>query len=120
MVPNPAEEQGPSGARPVEQSQHQTEGATFVNVVAHALHAMLGQNAFKDLVLVAPPETLGELRSAIHKTVAATVVRSLSKDLTHQTTRKSRRHSPPDRRPDSGPRASRLLVAAPPGFLVDE
>ena len=86
LVPDPATEQGPSGSRPVEQTTRQTDEASFVNVVAHALQALHGQNGFEALVLVAPATALGELRSAMHKSVAATVVRSMSKDLTNQTT----------------------------------
>ena len=86
VVPNAEEEQGPSGSRPAEQTVRQTQEATFVNVVAHTLHAMHGQGEFTSLVLVAAPRTLGELRSAIHKSVEATVVRSLDKDLTNHST----------------------------------
>ena len=86
LLPDSATEQGPSGSRPVEQSLKQTEEASFVNVVAHALQALHGQGGFTALVLVAAPATLGELRSALHKSVMGTVVRSLAKDLTHQTT----------------------------------
>ena len=87
LTPNAETEQGPSGSRPVEQSESQTAEASFVNVIAHALHAMHGQGEFKALVLVAAPATLGELRSAIHKSVAATVACSISKDLTNHTTK---------------------------------
>ena len=86
LTPDTAVEQGPSGSRPVEQTVRQTAEATFVNTVAHVLHAMHGQNAFSALVLVAPPATLGELRSALHHSLEATVVRSLPKDLTNHTT----------------------------------
>ena len=86
LTPDMKIEQGPSGSRPVEQTIHQTEGATFVNTIAHVLHAMHGQNEFTALVLVAAPKTLGELRSALHSSLESTVVHSLSKDLTNHTT----------------------------------
>ena len=86
MVPNAADAQGPSGSRPAEQTRHQTDEATFVNTLAHTLHTLHGQGGYTALVLVAAPQTLGELRSAIHKSVEATVVRSLDKDLTNHTT----------------------------------
>ena len=86
LTPDTAVEQGPSGSRPAEQTIAQTAGATFVNTVAHVLHAMHGKNEFSDLVLVAAPKTLGELRSALHTSLAATVVHSMPKDLTNHTT----------------------------------
>ena len=97
LTPDTDTEQGPSGSRPVEQTQRQTAEASFVNAVAHTLHAMHGQGDFTALVLVAAPQTLGELRSAVHKSVAAAVVHSISKDLTNHTTSdiaKALAHSP--------------------------
>ena len=86
LTPDTAVEQGPSGSRPAEQSVQQTQEASFVNTVAHVLQSMHGQNAYEALFLVAAPKTLGELRSALHKSVEGTVVGSLSKDLTNHTT----------------------------------
>lgn len=74
--------QGPAGARP-DQSPKQTGEATFVNELAHHLLTMRQQNRFEALVLVADPQTLGQLRSAIHKTVEQAVAFSISKDLTN-------------------------------------
>lgn len=84
LTPDTTAEQGPSGSRPPDQSLSQTHGASFVNTVAHVLQSMHGKNDFSALFLVAPPKTLGELRSALHKSVEGTVVGSLSKDLTNQ------------------------------------
>lgn len=86
LTPDTVVAQGPSGSRPAEQTVRQTQEATFVNTVAHILHAMHGQNEFTALVIVAPPKTLGELRSALHHSLEATIVHSLPKDLTNQTT----------------------------------
>ena len=84
LTPDTAVEQGPSGARPADQSLSQTHGASFVNTLAHVLQGMHGKNEFSALFLVAAPKTLGELRSALHKSVEGAVVGSLSKDLTNQ------------------------------------
>jgi protein required for attachment to host cells len=83
MVQDAMTEQGPSGSRPEEQTPKQTNEAGFANRLAHALHTMHQHGAFKDLVLVLDPQTLGQLRSSLHKTVEATVVRSIAKDLTN-------------------------------------
>ncbi len=83
MVQDAMTTQGPSGSRPEEQSPKQTNEAGFVNKLAHTLHTMHQHGAFQDLVLVVDPQTLGQLRACLHKTVEAAVVRSVAKDLTN-------------------------------------
>ena len=73
----------PSGSRPQDQSPKQTAEAGFANHLAHSLHRLHQQGRFKDLVLVVDPQTLGQLRSCLHKTVEAAVVRTVPKDLTN-------------------------------------
>ena len=53
--------------------------------IAQNLQAMKQQNGFEALVVVADPQTLGQLREAMHKTVESSVVKSLDKDLTNHT-----------------------------------
>ena len=81
----PHEEQGPSGHRPPEQSVKQTEEATFAKELGHALFAMHEKGEFKELVLAADPQTLGQVRAVLHKTVEAAIVLTLHKDYTHQS-----------------------------------
>jgi protein required for attachment to host cells len=83
MAQDAMAQQGPAGSRPEEQTPKQTDEAGFANRLAHTLHAMHQHGAFKDLVLVLDPQTLGQLRGSLHKTVEATVVRTLAKDLTN-------------------------------------
>ncbi|UPG72362.1 host attachment family protein [Roseomonas gilardii subsp. gilardii] len=77
--------QGPSGARPEDQSPKETGEATFAKQIAQTLQAMKLQNGFEALVVVADPQTLGQLREAMHKAVESSVVKSLDKDLTGHT-----------------------------------
>ena len=77
--------QGPSGSRPVEQSPQQTEEATFAKNLTKLLTSMHDDNAFKEMVLVADPQTLGEMRDAMHKPLEGAIVWSLSKDLTNNS-----------------------------------
>jgi len=77
--------QGPSGSRPEDQTPGQTSEATFSKQVAQALNALKQQNGFDALVLVADPQSLGQIREALHKTVDAAVIKSLSKDLTNHS-----------------------------------
>jgi protein required for attachment to host cells len=77
--------QGPSGSRPEDQSPGQTGEATFAKQIAQALNTLKERNDFDALVLVADPQTLGQIRSALHKTVENAVIKSLSKDLTNHS-----------------------------------
>jgi len=83
MSPDSMRDQGPAGSRPAEQTGQQTDEASFVNHLAHELHNMHQHGKFEHLVLVVDPQTLGQLRSCLHKTVEAAVVRSVPKDLTN-------------------------------------
>lgn len=74
---------GPSGSRPQEQAPGQTSEAGFANQLAQHLQALHGRNGFKALVLVADPQTLGQIRGALHGGVAAAVTHSVAKDLTN-------------------------------------
>ncbi|UFN49548.1 host attachment family protein [Roseomonas sp. OT10] len=84
LSPNP-DGQGPSGSRPDEQSPKETGEATFAKEIAQSLYALKTRNAFEALVLVADPQTLGQIRDALHKTVEASVVQSIPKNLTNHT-----------------------------------
>ena len=83
LTPDSTSEQGPSGSRPESQTPKQTDEASFANHLGSVLHTMLQQKHYTDLVLIADPQTLGQLRSCLHKTVESAVVFSLSKDLTN-------------------------------------
>ena len=85
LSPKDLSEEGPSGSRPEDQTPRQTDEATFAKQLAQALYKMAHGGKFKDLVLVADPQTLGQVRSAMHKTVEASLVFSLSKDLTNHS-----------------------------------
>jgi protein required for attachment to host cells len=59
---------------------------TFARHLADELAAAHVRGAFNRLVLVAPSEMLGNLRSAIDGALAAAVVGELAQDLTHLPT----------------------------------
>ena len=77
--------QGPSGSRPGDQTIHQTEEATFAKQLADALYAMRHKGDYKQIVLIADPQTLGQMRECLHKEVEASMVFTLSKDYTNQS-----------------------------------
>lgn len=77
---------GPSGSRPEEQTPRQTAEATFAKQLAEAINKMKQDGKFENLVLVADPQTLGQLRDVMHKTVQDSIVLTLAKDLTNHPT----------------------------------
>jgi len=62
---------------------HTYEKHVFAIHLAEELDKAHGKGAFDDLVLVAPPKALGELRAALGPNVKQQVAAELGKDLTH-------------------------------------
>jgi len=57
----------------------------FIRQVAMAIKQGLNAHTFEQLVLVAPPKALGELRAEIDPQAAKMIKADLNKDLTHLT-----------------------------------
>jgi protein required for attachment to host cells len=74
---------GPAGKRPTESTGQETDEATFAKQLANELYRRAHKGDFAALVLVADPQTLGEIRPSLHKEVQARVVTELAKTLTH-------------------------------------
>ncbi len=85
LTPQNLDEDGPSGSRPEEQTPRQTDEATFAKQLAEALFRRRDANDFKHLVLVADPQTLGQLRDTMHKIVSESIILSLDKELTNHS-----------------------------------
>lgn len=64
---------------------HRFEKQKFAHGIAKMLDAARVRKAFQHLVLVAPPETLGELRASLDKQTQALVTGEIAKDLTRHT-----------------------------------
>ncbi len=62
---------------------HRFEKQKFAQSMAKVLDKAAGKGAFDRLILVAPPETLGELRSSLGKLASGCVIAELAKDLTN-------------------------------------
>ncbi|WP_318251085.1 host attachment family protein [Pseudorhizobium pelagicum] len=86
VTPQNLEDDGPSGSRPPEQTIVQTDEATFAKQLANELYSMKHAHQFDKMVLAADPQTLGQLRDTMHKTVADSIVLSLNKVLTNHST----------------------------------
>ena len=86
LTPKNLAHEGPSGSRPEDQTPRQTDEATFAKQLAQTLFTMHERKTYQSLVLIVDPQTLGQLRSAMHKTVEASVVQTISKDYTNHST----------------------------------
>lgn len=74
--------EGPSGSRPQGDSQRDTDEATFAKQLAHWLNEHALKKSFAQLVLVADPKTLGQVRPQLHKEVTDRLVHESAKTLT--------------------------------------
>ncbi|MEO6382945.1 MAG: host attachment family protein [Thermomonas sp.] len=83
VTPKDLEDDGPSGSAPPEQTGAQTDEATFAKQLAHRLNHGALTNAYAHLVLVADPQTLGQMRPQLHKETVARLHGELVKDLTN-------------------------------------
>lgn len=71
---------------------HQEAEDRFATTLATALDAMVQRDAFKRLVLVAPPKMLGVLRTALRPDVKALIVAESAKTLTQHPVPEIERH----------------------------
>jgi protein required for attachment to host cells len=82
LKPSNLLDDGPSGVRPSEQSQHETDEATFAKQLAKDLYRRAHSSDFAALVLIADPQTLGQIRPLLHKEVQERLTAELGKTLT--------------------------------------
>lgn len=75
--------QGPSGVAPPEQTAEQTDEASFAKHVARKLNHGALTNEYADLVLVADPQTLGQMRPQLHKETLERLRGEFPKTLTN-------------------------------------
>lgn len=61
---------------------HRKEKRRFVEDIAKVLSEKLDQKAYDRLVVVAPPQALGDFRDAIPENVRTRIVNEVAKDLT--------------------------------------
>ena len=73
---------GPAGHRPPESSSQETDEATFAKQLAKELYRRAHGGDFTALVLIADPQTLGQIRPILHKEVRDRLVSEIGKTLT--------------------------------------
>lgn len=83
LEPEDLEDDGPSGKRPSEQSRQANDEATFAKQLAHHLNAAALKQEFTDLVLMADPQTLGQLRPQLHNETTRRIIKEIAKTFTN-------------------------------------
>ena len=71
---------------------HELEEQRFAHVIADALQRLVRERKVKELVVIAPPRTLAELRRAFHSEVKSRIVAEIDKDLTKQPVYEIEKH----------------------------
>lgn len=74
---------GPRGTAMGGTDFHQVEEDRFAAHVAERINAAAHENTFKELVIVAPPKCLAEIRKDLSAEAQKRVVCEISKDYTH-------------------------------------
>ncbi len=71
---------------------HQRQKERFTRALAEDLDKRLGNGEYDRLLIAAPPDTLGVLRSAMSPRVQAVILGEIAKDLTKVPNTELRRH----------------------------
>lgn len=74
---------GPAGSSPPESTGQQIDEATFAKQLALRLNEGALKDRYSDLVLVADPQTLGQMRPLLHKEVQDRMLGEIAKTLTN-------------------------------------
>ncbi len=83
LAPKDLLNDGPAGHRPTESSEHATDEATFAKQLAHRLNAAALKNEYEHLVLMADPQTLGQMRPQLHQETVRRIVSEIAKTFTN-------------------------------------
>lgn len=84
--PSNLDDDGPAGKRPPESSKQETDEATFSKQLGQFLYRRAHSGKFDSLLLIADPDTLGELRPLLHEEVTVRIVMELAKTLINSPT----------------------------------
>ena len=73
---------GPSGHRPPEENEQAADEATFAKQLAQRLNAAALHDEYEHLVLMADPQTLGQMRPQLHVETQKRLVGEIAKTMT--------------------------------------
>lgn len=80
IEPQNLDDDGPSGVQPQEVD---VEEATFAKQLANRLNDAALNNDYRHLVLIADPQTLGQVRPLLHKETVNRLIGEVAKTLTN-------------------------------------
>jgi protein required for attachment to host cells len=83
LEPEELNDDGPSGKQPSEQSGQAIDEATFAKQLAHRLNAAALRQDNAALVLMADPQTLGQLRPPLHNETTRRIIKEVAKTFTN-------------------------------------
>lgn len=83
LEPQNLNDDGPSGSQPTEATGQQRDEAIFAKQLAHRLNRDALDGRYEHLVLVADPQTLGQMRPQLHKEVQQRLLAEIGKTLTN-------------------------------------
>ena len=83
LGPKELADDGPAGSRPKDSSPQETDEATFAKQLAEYLYRHAQRKEYDALVLVADPQTLGQIRPSLHKEVTDRLIKEVGKTLTN-------------------------------------
>ena len=82
LEPRNLEDDGPSGHRPPESDEQATDEATFAKQLVRWLNAAALNDEYAHLVIIADPQTLGQMRPQLHDETRRRLIREVAKTLT--------------------------------------
>lgn len=82
IAPKELANDGPAGGVPKDTSPREKDEATFAKQVAEYLYQQAQEGSYADLILVADPQTLGQMRPSLHKEVTERLFKEIGKTLT--------------------------------------
>ncbi len=83
LTPRDLLNEGPAGRRPPESDEQATDEATFAKQLAQRLNAAALKNEYEHLVLMADPQTLGQIRPQLHKETGRRILMEVAKTFTN-------------------------------------
>jgi protein required for attachment to host cells len=83
LTPQDVNDEGPSGSQPNELRGNEAEEALFAKQLARRLNDDALKNRYAHVMLVADPQTLGQMRPLLHKETQQRLVGELAKTLTN-------------------------------------
>ena len=86
LQPRDLNDDGPAGKSAPDMPKAELDEATFSKQLANHLFKQVHSGNMDKIILIADPDTLGELRPLLHKEVQDAIVFEMAKTLTNQST----------------------------------